>query len=293
MNELDNAMVTGNKDLVELTERKVTQESKYRRLKAKAEMYELLKQKSQSAINLVGIFHPVFRAKTKVMITSAEVQATHYQKQAEIAKGELELVAKQLEQLKSGMTLKEVLNKKRAVQGAKVLVKGGVINFSNPKNARLLQGLFDVKGEPTANLKRLTQLCVDYPKSVATMPKNVLRDIKAYASEMLLTIEIYKIFGKRPKQEPQSLKQVLDARQEKIKKLEDTSGLAQNNEKIKEEEKQKNAVQQPESNNNSNQAVHQQNPIDESSDFIQSLIGKPKSQADGGQDKINNITDVN
>ncbi len=234
LHELDEAMLSNNKDLIDLTERKATQQSKVRRLEAKAEMYSLLKQKAQEAINLVGIFHPVFRSKTKVMITSADVQGSYYTKQTEIAKQELKNVTDQVNEIKGGKTFAELPKKKRAIQGSKVAVNGGVINFSDPKNARLLQNLFDVKGDPTCNFKRLTQLCVDYPKSTATIPKSVLREIKRHANEMLLTIELYKLFGKKQKSQTQEQpNKNKDERAEKMKALEDTSGLSENNEEIK------------------------------------------------------------
>lgn len=212
------------KCILALKYRKLTQESKVKRLADKAEMYELLKQKAQSAINLVGIFHPVFRSKTKVMITSADVQGSYYKKQNEIAKTELENINAQLKAiLEDGVDFREVMRKKHAVQGSKVKVQGGVINFSNPKNARLTEGLFDDATRPTDNFKRLTQLCVDYPKSVATLPKETMQEIEEHKNYLGLVLEMYKLFGKkkRPDIIDEKPKKV-DSRLEKMQKIEES-----------------------------------------------------------------------
>lgn len=211
-----------DKCLVALRQRKATQESKVRRLKAKADMYELLKAKAQSAINLVGIFHPVFRSKTKVMITSSDVQGSYYKKQSAIAESELENVTNQINEITEGADFSDVIRKKHAVQGSKVMVKAGVINFQNPKNAKLLEGLFDILNRPTDNYKRLVQLCVDYPRSVATLPKDTLKEIKEQTEYVGVILEIYKLFGKKKKQEEKVIKKPVDTRLEKMANLEKT-----------------------------------------------------------------------
>lgn len=212
-----------DKCIVALKTRKATQESKVRRLTAKGEMYELLKKKAQSAINLVGIFHPVFRSKTKVMITSADVQGSYYTKQTAIANEELKNVTAQLVAIGNGEDFRTVMHKKHAVQGSKVRVQGGVVNFSNPKNAKLLEGLFDVLGRPTDNYKRLVGICVDYPKSTATLPKETLAEIIKHQNYIGLIPEIYKLFGKKKKTEVQLAKPIKhDEHIEKMKKLEES-----------------------------------------------------------------------
>lgn len=210
------------KCILALKMRKLTQESKVKRLVDKAEMYNLLKQKAQSAINLVGIFHPVFRSKTKVMITSADVQGSYYKKQYEIAKAELENIEAQLKAiLEKGADFREIMRKKHAIQGSKVKVQGGVINFSNQKNARLTEGLFDDAMRPTDNFKRLTQLVVDYPKSVATLSKDTLQEIIAHENYLGLVLEVYKLFGKKKRADGVVEKtKKLDSRTEKLNMLE-------------------------------------------------------------------------
>ncbi len=212
-----------DKCIVALKTRKATQESKVRRLNAKGEMYELLKKKAQSAINLVGIFHPVFRSKTKVMITSADVQSSYYTKQTEIANEELKNVTSQLVAIGKGEDFRTVLHKKHAIQGFKVRVQGGVVNFSNPKNARLLENLFDPIGRPTDNYKRLVGICVDYPKSTATLPKETLSEIIRHQNYIGLIPEIYKLFGKKKKSETQVVKPIKhDEHTEKLRKIEES-----------------------------------------------------------------------
>ena len=57
-------------------------------------------------------------------------------------------------------------------------IKDGKIDFSSKEGKKLTENLFDPRtGEPTANFETLKQVLVDYPKSIITLPDNVVQQL--------------------------------------------------------------------------------------------------------------------
>lgn len=83
------------------------------------------------------------------------------------------------------------------IGGKMVLVKNGVIDFSK-SGKHLTANLFDPStGKVTPNFEKLKQVLVDYPKSLTTLPDNVIKELNNHSTQVRVITSIFMFKGQQ------------------------------------------------------------------------------------------------
>ena len=148
-------------------------------IKNKIQYEETIIDRCNDILNMPG-FHPIQKAKAKLMqIGSKQYKSSYELRLSSLISKEQSLQMK-LSHLQIKDSSKEFKNenKQHRVGNSFIPVKDGKIDFSSKKGQLLTQNLFDPKTNlPTQNFETLKQLLVDYPKSITTLPDNIIQEL--------------------------------------------------------------------------------------------------------------------
>lgn len=131
-------------------------------------------------------FHPI--QKTKARFMRNQERLNNKRLQSSLSRVQTKIKMKEMNAMKLNQKDQRIaydndntgLLQWRKVGSANVKIRDGQIDFASREGKKLTENLFDPHtGEPTPNFETLKQVLVDYPKSIMTLPDNVVQQLGA------------------------------------------------------------------------------------------------------------------